>query len=240
MGNAGAISGTVINAGFNGRVIEFSSSTRLDKDSTIIDGFTIKNGDVNGNEGSGIYASWNQGSGITINNSIISYNRKQCCSDGIAIALHGVDLYLNNVDISNNGSLLYWDERSTITLRYLKSVWNNVRFRSNEANNSLVYLYDTDLQIHNSDFIGNTVHDNNESVILVDWGSDLLLNHVTMTNLIGERKQTATLLGILGNKIGEKRNNSYNYCLNFPQGSQYSIVLKDCIKAFLSKILDQT
>ena len=186
LGNTSAITATVINAGFNGRVIEYSSNTRLDKDSSIIDGFTIKNGDINGDEGSGIYAHWNQGSGLTINNSIISYNRKQCCSDGIAIALHGVDLYLNNVEIDNNGSLIYWDERSTITLRYLKSVWNNVRFRNNEANNSLVYLYDTDLEVHNSDFIGNTIHDNNESVVLVDWGSNLLLNHVTMTNNLGQ------------------------------------------------------
>ena len=186
LGNTGAITATVINAGFNGRVIEYSSNTRLDKDSSIIDGFTIKNGDINGDEGSGIYAHWNQGSGLTINNSIISYNRKQCCSDGIAIALHGVDLYLNNVEIDNNGSLIYWDERSTITLRHLKSVWNNVRFRNNEANNSLVYLYDTDLEVHNSDFIGNTVQDNNESVVLVDWGSNLLLNHVTMTNNLGQ------------------------------------------------------
>lgn len=186
LGNASAIAGTVINAGFNGRVIEFSNSTRLDKDSTIIDGFTIKNGDVNGDEGSGIYANWNQGSGLTINNSIISYNRKQCCSDGIAIALHGVDLYLNNVDILNNGSLIYWDERSTVTLRNLKSVWNNVKFRSNEANHSLVYLSQADLEVYNSDFIGNTVHDNNESIILVDWGSNLLMSHVTMTNNSGQ------------------------------------------------------
>lgn len=186
LGNASAIAGTVINAGFSGRVIEFSNSTRLDKDSTIIDGFTIKNGDVNGDEGSGIYANWNQGSGLTINNSIISYNRKQCCNDGIAIALHGVDLYLNNVDIVNNGSLIYWDERSTVTLRNLKSVWNNVKFRSNEANNSLVYLSQADLEVYNSDFIGNTVHDNNESIILVDWGSNLLMSHVTMTNNSGQ------------------------------------------------------
>ena len=184
--NSNAKSTTIINAGFSGRAIEFSNSTRIDLDSTIIDGFTIKNGDANGDEGSGIYANWNQGSGLTINNSIISNHRKQCCSDGIAMNIQGVDLYLNNVDILDNGSPVYWDERQVLSLRHLTSVWNEVRFNGNESNNSLIYLYETDLTINNSEFIGNTIQDNNQALIGADWNSDVVLNHVTMTNNIGQ------------------------------------------------------
>lgn len=184
--NSNARSTTIINAGFSGRAIEFSNTTRIDVDSTVIDGFTIKNGDANGDEGSGIYANWNQGSGLTINNSIISNHRKQCCSDGIAMNIQGVDLYLNNVDILDNGSPVYWDERQVLSLRHLTSVWNEVRFNGNESNNSLIYLYETDLTINNSEFIGNTIQDNNQALIGADWNSDVVLNHVTMTNNIGQ------------------------------------------------------
>ena len=186
LGNANAKNTTIINAGFNGRAIEFSNTTRIDRDSTKIEGFTIKNGDTGSNEGSGVYASGNPGTGLTIENCVISNHRKTCCSDGIAIAIHGVDLYFTNVDIIDNGSVLYWDERSTVTLRYLDAYWDNVTFRGNEANASLIYIHESDLVITNSDFIGNTIHDNNEALMLVDWGSNLVLNHVTMTNTLGQ------------------------------------------------------
>ena len=187
LGNENATSTTIVNGGFTGRVVEFSStSARFDKDSTILDGFTFKNGDTGGNEGSGLYASYISGTGVTIRNSVISNNRKQCCNSGIAIRFNGVGLDLYNVDILNNGSPTYGDERTIVYLSNSDGQWENVRFRGNEANNELVLLENSDVEIQNSDFIGNTIQDYDQSLIKLHYGSNLVLNHVTMTGNSGQ------------------------------------------------------
>jgi hypothetical protein len=187
LGNENATSTTIVNGGFTGRVVEFSStSARFDKDSTILDGFTFKNGDTGGNEGSGLYASYISGTGVTIRNSVISNNRKQCCSSGIAIRFNGVGLDLYNVDILNNGSPTYGDERTIVYLSNSDGHWENVRFRGNEANDELVLLENSDVEIQNSDFIGNTIQDNDQSLIKLHYGSNLVLNHVTMSGNSGQ------------------------------------------------------
>ena len=187
LGNENATSTTIVNGGFTGRVVEFSStSSRFDKDSTILDGFTFKNGDTGGNEGSGLYANYISGTGVTIKNSVISNNRKQCCSSGIAIRFNGVGLDLYNVDILNNGSPTYGDERTIVYLTNSDGHWENVRFRGNEANNELVLLENSDVEIQNSDFIGNTIQDYDQSLIKLLYGSNLVLNHVTMSGNSGQ------------------------------------------------------
>ena len=151
-----------------------------------MDGFTFKNGDTGGNEGSGLYANYISGTGVTIKNSVISNNRKQCCSSGIAIRFNGVGLDLYNVDILNNGSPTYGDERTIVYLTNSDGHWENVRFRGNEANNELVLLENSDVEIQNSDFIGNTIQDYDQSLIKLLYGSNLVLNHVTMSGNSGQ------------------------------------------------------
>ena len=112
-----------------------------------------------------LYASYFSGTGVTIRKSVISYNRKQCCNSGIAIRFNGVGLDLYNVDILNNGSPTYGDERTIVYLTNSDGHWENVRFRGNEANNELVLLENSDVEIQNSDFIGNTIQDYVQSLI---------------------------------------------------------------------------
>ena len=200
LGDASAISATQISGSNTGPVFTFQGEyydnngnwhqgPKWSKDSTIISGFTIRNGYGNGNTGGGFQSqsNYNALSGILVKNAVVRNNTNTCCNDGI-VAQMDMPLHFENVTVRNNGSPTNYDERTLFAFYHNKeTVWKNVKFFSNEAQNHLIRLTDNQTFIvENSLFHDNIITDNEQALFGLDGNVTLVLNHTTIENSSGQ------------------------------------------------------
>ena len=200
LGDASAISGTQISGSNTGPVFTFQGEhyddngnwkqgPKWSKDSTIISGFTIRNGYGNGNTGGGFQSqsNYNSASGVLVKNAVVRNNTNTCCNDGI-VAHMDMPLHFENVTVRNNGSPTNYDERTLFAFYHNKETyWKNVKFYSNEAQNHLIRLTDNQTFIvENSLFYDNIITDNEQALFGLDGNVTLVLNHTTIENSSGQ------------------------------------------------------
>lgn len=219
--DAADINNTIIDGGNNGSVVIFDS---WEESNTRLLGFSIRNGNANGsypdNFGGGIrcHASSPALSNLKVysNNAIYGGGGIICFSSnailknievfgnsagasGGGIELYYGDVTLDNILVYNNNAVQsgggIWNRENTATIRNSTICYNNVDSHDPYTlGGAGIYMYDSDLSVHNSNITDNTGSEG----IHVAAGTSPLVNYCNVwNNELGNFYQCNPLYGVI-------------------------------------------
>ena len=187
LGNANAINTTIINGQGQRRLVEYTNLTEnLDSAISKIIGFTLKGGHEQNNQGAGIYTDGTFSGTTIFKNNILKSTSRQCCDNGIVMALNGGGHFImDSVHINDIGQANYGDQRISFYLSEGKLVIKNSILENFKQDNSMFHLVNSSQLIVENSRITDIEdrYDNTGVVAYLNSSSTAIFNHVTFDNI---------------------------------------------------------